>query len=118
MTASTISQSTVDTNNYESFTGFDEVISGDPAAQVAWLRTGSGGDGMLFTGMFTAEPSTFRYTFGGDESFHLLDGSLTIEVDGGDTVSLNPGDVVSFVKGSTSTWTVHEPMRKFFVISG
>jgi uncharacterized cupin superfamily protein len=118
MSAPTVAQSTVDTQSYEPFTGFDAVLSGDPDAKVAWLRTESGGEGVLFAGMFTAEPSVFRYTFGGDESFHLLDGSLTIEVDGGDTVEVNPGDVVSFSKGSVSTWTIHQPMKKFFVISG
>ena len=58
-----LTRSTVATDVAESFTGFDDVLDGDPAARVAWLRTGSGGEGMLFTGMFTAEPSTFRYTF-------------------------------------------------------
>jgi uncharacterized protein len=96
----------------------DAVLSGDPAARVAWLRTGSGGAGVLYTGMFTAEPSTFRYSFAGDESFHVLDGDLDIQVDGGEAVTLGPGDIVSFPKGASSTWTVRAPLRKFFVISG
>ena len=29
-----------------------------------------------------------------------------------------PGDVVSFPQGEASTWTILEPMKKFFVISG
>jgi len=115
---SKVAQARADTRAYEQFDGFDAVLAGDPAARVAWLRTGSGGDGLLFTGMFTAEPSTFRYTFGGDESFHVLDGDLDIAVDGGERVTLRPGDIVSFPKGAHSTWTVRTPLRKFFVISG
>jgi len=113
-----VAHTSVDTNAYEPYDGFDAVLAGDPAARVAWLRTTSGGEGMLYTGLFTVEPSTFRYTFAGDESFHVLDGDLDIAVDGGDTVTLHPGDIVSFPKGATSTWTVRSALRKFFVISG
>ena len=111
-------RSTVAAEAAESFTGFDAVLDGEPAARVAWLRTGSGGEGMLYTGMFTAEPSTFRYTFGGDESFHVLDGDFDIAIDGGSVVTLRRGDIASFPKGASSTWTIREPIRKFFVISG
>jgi uncharacterized cupin superfamily protein len=103
---------------YEGFTGFEAVIDGDPAARVGWLRTESGGNGMLLAGMFTVEPSTFRYVFGGDETFHVLEGRCTIVPDGGDAVELQPGDLASFRKGTTSTWTVASSFRKFFVISG
>lgn len=116
--SNTIAHTNVGTKNYESFDGFEAVLDGDPDAKVAWLRTESSGDGVLYTGMFTAQPSTFRYHFSGDESFHLLDGDLDIAVDGGETVTLAPGDIASFPKGATSTWTLRAPLRKFFVISG
>ena len=115
---SNVAKSQVDTHAYEPYEGFDAVLAGDPAARVAWLRTESGGAGALFTGMFTVEPSTFRYTFSGDESLHVLDGDLDIAVDGGEAVTLRPGDIASFPKGAHSTWTVRVPLRKFFVISG
>ena len=115
---SNIAKSQVGTQAYEPYNGFDAVLAGNPAARVAWLRTESGGAGVLFTGMFTVEPSTFRYTFSGDESFHVLDGDLDIAVDDGDSVTLRPGDIASFPKGARSTWTVRAPLRKFFVISG
>jgi uncharacterized cupin superfamily protein len=113
-----VAQATVDTDAYEPYDGFDAVLAGDPLAKVAWLRTTSGGEGLLYTGMFTVEPSTFRYSFVGDESFHVLDGELEIAVDGGETVALRPGDIASFPKGAISTWTVRTAVRKFFVISG
>jgi uncharacterized cupin superfamily protein len=112
------SRSTVAGEVAEAFTGFDAVLDGEPAARVAWLRTGSGGEGMLYTGMFTAQPSTFRYTFGGDESFHVLDGDFDIAVDSGPVITLGPGDIASFPKGAASTWTIRAALRKFFVISG
>jgi uncharacterized cupin superfamily protein len=91
---------------------------GRPFGQVHWLRTQPAGDGVLFTGLWKHEPATFRYVFPGDETFHLLEGRVRIEVDGMPPVELRPGDIVSFPKGSSSTWTIHEEMKKFFVISG
>jgi uncharacterized cupin superfamily protein len=114
----TIAHSTATTTDYEPFTGFDAVISGDPDAGVAWLRTAPAGDGVLFTGMFRAEPSVFRYTFAGDESFHLISGDVEIALDGGETVRLRDGAVASFPKGASSAWTIHRRLTKFFVISG
>src|SRR4051812_38130684 len=113
-TTTTVAHATVDTADYEPYDGFDAVLAGDPAAAVAWLRVGSAGDGLLYTGMFVAEPSTFRYTFAGDESFHVLDGDLDITVDGAEPVTLRPGDIASFPKGARSTWTIRRSLRKFF----
>lgn len=114
----TVARSTVDAETYEPFHGFDAVLEGDPAAAVSWLRTTSAGDGVLYTGLFVAHPSRFRYTFAADESFHVLAGQVSIELDDGETVHLHQGDIASFPKGAGSTWTVTEPLKKFFVISG
>ncbi|MGD9714255.1 MAG: cupin domain-containing protein [Thermomicrobiales bacterium] len=101
------------------FVDYDlEVISGEPRGGVHWLRDQSGGDGVLFTGLFRAEPSVFAYEFSGDESFHVIDGEIQIELDSGERVDLRAGDIASFPKGAKSTWTVKKPFRKFFVISG
>jgi uncharacterized cupin superfamily protein len=118
MSTTTVTRSTADVSSYEPYNGFDAVLEGDPAAGVAWLRTTPGGDGVLYTGMFVAHPSVFRYTFLGDESFHVLDGDFEVAVDGGETVRLRTGDIASFPKGARSTWTVHRTLKKFFVISG
>ncbi|MFO0424944.1 MAG: cupin domain-containing protein, partial [Planctomyces sp.] len=69
---------------------------------------------MLFAGLWKHEAATFRYVFPGDETFHLLEGRVRIEVDGMPSVELQPGDIVSFPKGSSSTWTIHEEMTKFY----
>lgn len=118
MNTTTTYHHAADAVDHEPFTGFERVLAGEPAARVGWLRTESAGDGMLLAGMFSVEPSTFRYVFGGDETFYVLEGSCTIVPDGGDPVELHSNDVASFRKGTTSTWTVTSPLRKFFVISG
>jgi uncharacterized cupin superfamily protein len=118
MTTITTAISRIDSPIDEPYDGFDAVLAGEPNARVSWLRTGSAGEGILYAGMFVLEPSVIRYTFAGDESFHVLQGDLDIAVDGGDVVTLRPGDLVSFPKGARSTWTVRSTLRKFFVISG
>jgi uncharacterized cupin superfamily protein len=117
-TDTTTYRSSIDHMGYEAFDGFEAVLAGEPNARVGWLRTDSGGDGILLAGMFTVEPSTFRYVFAADETFHVLDGRCTIAPDGGEAVTVETGDLASFRKGTASTWTVERPFRKFFVISG
>jgi len=73
---------------------------------------------MLYTGMFTVEPSTFRYTFAGDESFHVLDGESGHRGRRRRNVTLQPDTLPRSRKVLTSTWTVRRTLRKFFVISG
>ena len=117
-TTQTVARCTADTEDYEPYNGFEAILTGDPAAAVSWLRTTSGGEGVLYAGMFIVAPSTFRYVFAGDESFHVLEGDVEIAVDGGPTVQLTAGDIASFPKGAHSTWTVRRALKKFFVISG
>ena len=117
-TTSTLTLGTDAPSAYEPFNGFAEVLEGDPAAGVAWLRTTGSGSGTLYAGIFVVQPSRFRYDFTHDECLHLIEGDVEILVDGEAPVRLGAGDVASFSAGTTSTWTVHAPLRKFFVISG
>ena len=114
--SSTVPVGTIDPANWDPFP-IEEVEAGDPAAEVSFIRTESNSGAMLYVGLFRAQPSRWRYAFAGDESFHLLEGRVTIHVDGGDVVEMTPGSIASFSKGMTSTWEVHEPMKKFFAIS-
>lgn len=101
------------TKTYEPF-----MLEGKKFGDVHWLRTTSGGEGMLLTGFWSHEPAVLPYTFFGDETVHVLEGEVTVDVDGGDSVTLRPGDVASFTKGQTSTWHITRAFKKFFVVSG
>jgi uncharacterized protein len=117
-TTSTIHHGTDAPTDPEPFNGFAEVLEGDPAAGVAWLRTTASGDATLYAGIFVVQPSRFRYDFAHDECLHMIDGEVEIAVEGESPVRLRAGDVASFSAGTTSTWDVRTPLRKFFVISG
>lgn len=96
----------------------ENVLYGTPAAKVQWLRTSTQGEGQLYVGVFTCEPCGVEDELLGDESVYMLEGSMTVEVIGGESVSLSAGDVASFPKGTKTVVHVHEPIKKFFVISG
>ena len=105
--------SNIATQSYEPF-----ISAGQPFGEVHWLRTASGGVGQLFTGLWKHGCAEFDYVFPGDETFQVLEGTVSITIVGGATVDLGPGDIVSFTKGQASKWTIKSPMKKFFVISG
>jgi len=117
-TTSTISLGTDAPATLEPFHGFAEVLEGDPAAGVAWLRTSGTTGATLYAGIFTVQPSRFHYDFDNDECIHVIEGDVEIAVDGESVVKLCAGDVAAFSGGTRSTWTVRTPLRKFFVISG
>lgn len=51
-----------------------------------------------------------------DEVFVVLAGRATIEVDGGPTLQVGPGDVGLLAAGARTVWTVHEDLRKVYVV--
>ena len=53
-----------------------------------------------------------------DELFVVLRGRATIEVAGGPTLEVGPGDVGVLEAGAETTWTVHEDLRKIYIIRG
>jgi uncharacterized cupin superfamily protein len=51
-----------------------------------------------------------------DEVFVVLAGSATVDGIAEGSVSLCPGTVVRLTAGMRSTWTVHETLRKLYLI--
>lgn len=51
-----------------------------------------------------------------DELFVVLAGRATIEVAGGPSLEVGPGDVGVLEAGAETTWTVHEDLRKIYII--
>jgi uncharacterized cupin superfamily protein len=116
MTTPAAMQSSINPEDFEPFPIAD-VTAGEPNGQVHWLRK-TGADGqVLAAGIFTAMPSSYPYQFPGDETSHVLEGCATVAMEDGTVIELRPGVIASFVKGANSTWEVHEPFRKFFVVS-
>ena len=112
-TVKTTPVSNIGTEEYEPF-----IHEGERFGDVHWLRVGSGGDGALYTGLWTHDVAEIPgYVFSGDETMHVLEGEARIEVEG-ETVTLKAGDIASFTKGQSSDWTITKPFKKFFVISG
>jgi uncharacterized cupin superfamily protein len=112
-TVKSIPVSNVAVRDYEPFEQ-ESLALGD----VHWLRIGSAGDGVLYSGLWRHGPADFQYVFPGDETIHVLEGEVAIDVEGCESLVLRPGDIASFAKGQSSTWHITQPFKKFFVISG
>jgi uncharacterized protein len=105
------------TGNWQPLDSELTLLEGDPDFQIQVARDTSASGDLLLVGFAVAQPSSFRYTFEGDESVHILEGEVTIALDEGGSVDLGPGDAASFPKGAQSTWTITAPLKEFFVLS-
>jgi uncharacterized cupin superfamily protein len=52
-----------------------------------------------------------------DEVFVVLSGRATVVVEDGPTLQLQPGDLGILAAGARTTWTVHEDLRKVYVVA-
>jgi uncharacterized cupin superfamily protein len=91
------------------------IVSGDPAAAVHWIRVSGAGEPAYYAGLWTAEPSTFDWSFELDETAHILEGHVVVTQKGGPTLDLRAGDVVAFRKGAVTRWEVRQRLKKVFV---
>ena len=90
--------------------------------QVQWLRRpGDGNRPALSAGFWhvTPEevPEPFDLLIEADETIHIIEGHLRIEVIGGESFDLLAGSAASFNKGAQTRWTVVETTTEFFVYS-
>ncbi|MGN6168391.1 MAG: cupin domain-containing protein [Solirubrobacteraceae bacterium] len=94
-------------------------IDREQVGEAHMLRTeGSHGNAHEACLWRTDAPARYEYFFSGDESFYVLEGSVSIELaETGERIELKEGDVASFPKGTRSVWTFSEPFKKFTVIS-
>ncbi|MGN7199699.1 cupin domain-containing protein [Arthrobacter sp. SAFR-044] len=89
---------------------------------VQWVRRfGEGDRPALACGYWhvtpTEAPEPFDLVMEADETIHILDGHLRIEVEDGDTYDLTAGGAASFNKGARTRWAVLAPTVEFFVYS-
>lgn len=90
-----------------------QVVAGEP--QVSAL-------GLVEHG--SVEAGVWQHTAGvstdveADEVFVVLAGRATIDVEGGPTLEVGPGDVGVLEAGAHTRWTVHEDLRKVYLLLG
>lgn len=74
-------------------------------------------DGTVETGVWECTAGTFTATRDGyDEVATILSGTATVRSDAGETVDLGPGSTLVTPAGWTGVWTVHDTVRKVYVI--
>lgn len=100
--------------------GYEPFLVGDAqAGEVRWLRSEGSAGNALAAALWRSEPATYEYVFPGDETFHVIRGTVVIEIpDRGERVELHAGDIASFDAGTRSIWHVAESFLKFTVVAG
>lgn len=67
-------------------------------------------------GIWQADPG-IHANLPGQETVVVLQGRATVTNQAGDSIDVGPGDLVFVDPGEVATWTVHERLRKVFVIN-
>lgn len=90
-------------------------ISGDIVVRdKSYLADGERG---IYSGSWESEPGTSRWEFTDrGEVITVVEGRMTVEEDGKPAVTLTPGDTAYFPVGWKGVWTVHEKLRKIYVV--
>jgi len=88
-----------------------KVVSGDPQVRVLALHDADD----LAIGVWQHSPGVST-DVEADEVFVVLSGRATVEVADGPTLEVGPGDVGLLPVGARTTWTVHETLRKIYVV--
>lgn len=57
------------------------------------------------------------YFFEDDETFHVLEGEVTIELpESGESIEMRAGDIGYFDAGTKSVWKITQSFKKFVVV--
>jgi uncharacterized cupin superfamily protein len=113
-TASTTINATQDTD-WQPLEGLSyERVEGDPDIHTLDLPMDE--PSALQAGYATLQPSTFDIVMPSSEALHIVAGSFTVEYEDGTSLTVRAGEAVSFVKGTKLRWTIHEPVKEFFVL--
>jgi uncharacterized protein len=86
------------------------VLEGTPVARIALLS--SSADGTASTYFWDCTAGRFNWFYSFDETFHILEGEVTLKDPSGTTRRVAAGDTVFFPKGSSAEWTVEKYVRK------
>jgi uncharacterized protein len=74
-------------------------------------------DNKIVSGTWECEPGASRWEFTArGEIIYVLSGRMTVQRDGEEGVELTAGSSAVFELGWCGVWTVHETIRKVFVV--
>ena len=74
-------------------------------------------DGHAQLGVWECSPGTFMARRDGyDEIAHIVFGTATVTSEAGDISELGPGSAFVTPAGWSGTWTIHETVRKTYVV--
>jgi uncharacterized protein len=89
----------------------EQVVSGDPQVRALPLHEAADLEvGVWQHGVGVSQDVEL------DEVFVVLSGRATVEVEGGPVLEVGPGDIGLLSAGARTTWTVHEALRKVYVV--
>ena len=63
---------------------------------------------------WSAEVSTFPWTYDEPETCLFLEGDVVVTPDGGSPVRIGKGQLVTFPAGMSCTWQVRKPVHKHY----
>lgn len=108
-----ITSTTVSETNLDPWPiGKENILSGDAEAYgtVLWQSK----DKLLCNGVWSCTAGKFNWEYTWNETFYLTQGKMTISVDNAESTEYNAGDLVFIPHGTSTTWTIIEPVRKVF----
>ena len=74
-------------------------------------------DGQIIAGVWESEPGASRWEFDTrGELITVLSGRMTVLEDGGEPAEITAGSTAYFPLGWHGVWTVHETLRKVYVV--
>lgn len=85
-------------------------------SRVAGLVLSAEPDGRAESGVWSCTPGTWACTVTRDEFCHFLRGRATYVHESGEVIEITPDTAAFFPRGWTGTCTVHETVRKIYLI--
>src|ERR1700723_4559516 len=86
------------------------ILDGRPVARIELLS--SSADGTASTYFWDCTAGRFNWFYSFDETFHILEGEVTLKDPAGNSRRVTVGDTVFFPVGSSAEWTVDKYVRK------
>jgi uncharacterized cupin superfamily protein len=86
------------------------ILEGKPIARLELLS--SSADGTASTYLWDCTAGRFNWFYSFDETFHVLEGEVTLKYPSGTSHRVGAGDTVFFPAGSSAEWTVSNYIRK------